>query len=112
MTPHDIMKLDWVRRVEFSQETYFSAVDCCEALGYEVPEMFWESLKIKHPQLTEVTISGKIINENGKRQDSDMLELTGMIELFFCAPMGNTKEFQTWLCIEMESAFKLGGIIR
>jgi len=91
-TQWDADKEDW----------YFSVVDVCGVLsGSKIPRNYWSDLKRKlkaeGSELHEKIVQLKMLAEDGKNRETDVLDTKGILRLVQSIPSPNAEPFKMWL---------------
>ncbi len=87
---------------EDKEEWYFSVVDVCGALSESSqPRKYWNDLKKKlqmmGSQLSEKIGQLKMIADDGKMRNTDVLDTKGVLRLIQSIPSKNAEPFKMWL---------------
>ncbi|MEG1669100.1 BRO-N domain-containing protein, partial [Chryseobacterium sp.] len=84
------------------EEWYFSVVDVCGVLsGSGIPRNYWSDLKrklkVEGSELHEKIVQLKLLAEDGKMRETDVLDTKGILRLIQSIPSPNAEPFKMWL---------------
>jgi len=93
------IRTHWDREKE---DWYFSVVDVCGVLSESaIPRNYWSDLKRKlkteGSELHEKIVQLKMLAEDGKMRETDVLDTKGILRLVQSIPSPNAEPFKVWL---------------
>ena len=87
-----------IRKIWHNEEWYFSVIDVIEALtDSSTPRKYWNTLKMREPQLSSVCGQLKIKSTDGKQRLTDCANIEGIFRILMSVPSPKVEPLKMWL---------------